>query len=327
MDSKKTGKTIAYLRKQKNYTQKELAQLINISDKAVSKWERGLGFPDVSTLPKLSIILGADIESILTGNISSYRKSWVGILLLDKGNDNIYAGSYIYDKPLVYFLLSYYMLVGIKKILIFSNDDSRQFIENCIGTGEQYGIQIAVENSSSYPTFMEKIERIRLFAGKQHTAIMNGYNFIYGIDLTKYMQRAMSRSNAAGIIAIMQQSDSDCDPISYDADVRLLSVHQNAVDRRNLYYETPLVFVDNAVLNSVQTELSNFRDLIKYLIGKGLLYAELVGRGMIFEAVDNYDKILLLSQLTKIIEELQDIKIADIYEIAVRRGLISMDRQ
>ena len=46
MDSEKMGKYIAKLRKQKNMTQKELADKINVTDKAVSKWERGKGIPD-----------------------------------------------------------------------------------------------------------------------------------------------------------------------------------------------------------------------------------------------------------------------------------------
>lgn len=48
-------------------TQKELADAMNISDRTISKWERGLGCPDVSLLKTLSDILGVNIEQILTG--------------------------------------------------------------------------------------------------------------------------------------------------------------------------------------------------------------------------------------------------------------------
>lgn len=50
-------------------TQKQVADLMNISDKTISKWERGLGCPDVSLLPELSQILGVNIEEILSGKI------------------------------------------------------------------------------------------------------------------------------------------------------------------------------------------------------------------------------------------------------------------
>lgn len=69
MDCDKIGRFIYNLRKEKDMTQKQLADLMNISDKAISKWERGLGCPDVSLLQELSQILGVNIEEILAGKI------------------------------------------------------------------------------------------------------------------------------------------------------------------------------------------------------------------------------------------------------------------
>ncbi|MCT4619107.1 MAG: helix-turn-helix domain-containing protein [Marinisporobacter sp.] len=70
MDCNKIGKLILSLRKEKNMTQKEIADAMNISDKTISKWERGLGCPDVSLLNDLSHILGVNIEKILLGDLS-----------------------------------------------------------------------------------------------------------------------------------------------------------------------------------------------------------------------------------------------------------------
>lgn len=69
MNCDNIGKLIYNLRKEKDMTQKQLADLMNISDKTISKWERGLGCPDVSLLPELSQILGVNIEEILSGKI------------------------------------------------------------------------------------------------------------------------------------------------------------------------------------------------------------------------------------------------------------------
>lgn len=69
MNCDKIGSLILILRKEKNLTQKNLADLLNISDKTISKWERGLGCPDVSLLPSLSDILGTNIEKLLLGNL------------------------------------------------------------------------------------------------------------------------------------------------------------------------------------------------------------------------------------------------------------------
>lgn len=67
MDYNKIGNFIAQKRKNKNLTQKNLAKQLNITDKAVSKWERGLGCPDVSVLENLSKILDVSILDLLNG--------------------------------------------------------------------------------------------------------------------------------------------------------------------------------------------------------------------------------------------------------------------
>lgn len=69
MNLEKVGSLIFKLRKEKSMTQKQVADLLNISDKTVSKWERGLGCPDVSILTELSKIFDINIEKILLGDL------------------------------------------------------------------------------------------------------------------------------------------------------------------------------------------------------------------------------------------------------------------
>lgn len=69
MDCNKVGRLIFSLRKENNLTQKQLADAMNISDKTISKWERGLGCPDVSLLHELSNVLSVNIEKILLGDL------------------------------------------------------------------------------------------------------------------------------------------------------------------------------------------------------------------------------------------------------------------
>ncbi len=67
MDKERTGQLITELRKEKGMTQKQLADALNVTDKAVSKWERGLSFPDISMLEPISEVLGISIMEILAG--------------------------------------------------------------------------------------------------------------------------------------------------------------------------------------------------------------------------------------------------------------------
>ena len=65
MSNKSIGEMISSLRKEKGMTQNDLAEKMNVTDKAVSKWERNLSCPDVNSIPKLAEILGVSVEELL----------------------------------------------------------------------------------------------------------------------------------------------------------------------------------------------------------------------------------------------------------------------
>ena len=67
MDNVKTGALIAARRKELTLTQKELAEKLHISDRTVSKWERGVGFPDISLLEPLADTLGLSVLDLIQG--------------------------------------------------------------------------------------------------------------------------------------------------------------------------------------------------------------------------------------------------------------------
>lgn len=67
MDNTKIGAFIAEQRKKREMTQKELADILGVTDKAVSKWERGAGYPEITLLPKLSESLGVTLGELFGG--------------------------------------------------------------------------------------------------------------------------------------------------------------------------------------------------------------------------------------------------------------------
>lgn len=73
---KKTmGEIISTLRKNKNMTQNELALKMNVTDKAVSKWERNISCPDINSLPKLAEVLDTSVEELLKAEIKHENTS------------------------------------------------------------------------------------------------------------------------------------------------------------------------------------------------------------------------------------------------------------
>lgn len=70
----KTGPLIRSLRLEQRLTQKQLAELLHLSDRTISKWERGAGLPNAGLLPELSRILKIPAEQLLSGELPANRK-------------------------------------------------------------------------------------------------------------------------------------------------------------------------------------------------------------------------------------------------------------
>lgn len=119
-----TGKFIRELRINAGFSQKTLAAALHITDKAISKWERGICLPDVSLLPKLSLLLDADLDLLLSDSLE--QEEWVGLIDIH-GTD---FSQIVYDKPLVYYLLCHFILVGITKIYVLTDDKNREFLQS-----------------------------------------------------------------------------------------------------------------------------------------------------------------------------------------------------
>lgn len=74
MKKKTLGMMISSLRKEKGMTQLELAEKMGVTDKAVSKWERDLSYPDLNSIPKLAEIFGVSVEDLMQNRLESQRE-------------------------------------------------------------------------------------------------------------------------------------------------------------------------------------------------------------------------------------------------------------
>lgn len=138
MDAKKTGALIAERRKTLGLTQKELAGRLIVSDKAVSKWETGAGYPEVTLLPLLAETLGITVDELLAGEVradapapeqaapqpSDVQRAYAAEKLAD-ADDKLLLGGIILLLPLVYwvqvfaYLSAYGLLVTMLCIALF----------------------------------------------------------------------------------------------------------------------------------------------------------------------------------------------------------------
>ena len=71
MKKQTLGMMISSLRKEKGMTQLELAEKMSVTDKAVSKWERDLSFPDINSIPKLAEIFEVSVDDLMHTKVES----------------------------------------------------------------------------------------------------------------------------------------------------------------------------------------------------------------------------------------------------------------
>ncbi|MBP5162730.1 MAG: helix-turn-helix transcriptional regulator [Spirochaetales bacterium] len=161
-----SGKRIASLRKAAGYTQKTLADALSVTDKAVSKWERGICMPDSVILPKLASLLDTDLGTLIPEN--SRKNEWKGLLILD--GSGIPINTMINGKPLIHYLLSYFLLLEITDIAVVTEE--RAFIDSL--NLQQYGFNI------TYTPFKSK-----------KTMVIYGEFFLFGAYLSKQLQTLM----------------------------------------------------------------------------------------------------------------------------------------
>lgn len=119
MDQIKIGKFISHCRKEKNLTQAQLAEQLNISNRAVSKWETGKSCPDASIMLDLCDILGISVNELLTGErieMEEYYKNAETNLVTMKQKDETGERKVLL---LGFIMLGGYGILGILAILMF----------------------------------------------------------------------------------------------------------------------------------------------------------------------------------------------------------------
>ena len=176
-----TGKIIQEMRIKAGFTQKSLADAIHITDKAISKWERGICLPDTALLPKIALILGVDINHLMS--VSIEEEDWVGLIDIHDCD----LSQKIYDKPLVYYLLNHYLLLGITDIHFITDEVNQEYLKK--PWYEQFGFSFSFD----VPT-------------DKNVMLIRHPWFLFGSDLTQLFQGTMLSGRTVSLKPENQES-------------------------------------------------------------------------------------------------------------------------
>lgn len=321
MDTKKIGNAISYLRKRAGYTQKDLADRIGVSDKAVSKWERGLGLPEIGYLRKLSILLDTDTDSLLAGDVVHHEGLWTGVIVLDENNYGIGAGTYIYDKPLITFLLSYFLLVGIRNIVIICSEEDKKFIEDKYGSGELYGIKISIHLST---LIHEEIESLCINTG--NIMMVYGRCLLYGVDQTRFFQKAMIDRERFTMLVLPKKVGESVSRVAIDNNKKVINSEDDDPLRTQYEFsDIPFLFFPASQLKEILSS-GNIGNYISDYISGHDVYVQILDRGFVDIEIANLDDVQEAAAFMKIVQNRCGMNVYCLEEVAWRRGMISLDQ-
>lgn len=315
MDAKKVGRAIAYLRKKVGYTQRELADRIGVSDKAVSKWERGLGLPDTAIIGKIAILLDSDTDSLLAGDLIHHNNGWTGLLILKENPFGIKVSTMIYDKPAINFLLSYFMLMGICEIRIVCGEEDHSFLEREFGTGKKLGLTLS---------YWDFIQEAAYENSTSNVMVVSGMSIIYGVDQTRFFQKAMLDKSRTTILSLPKKKVDSPARIYYDSDKKVVTSEDGEKLRTQYdYYQIPIVFCPARVILKMKLHSQLDNESLSYTKIDEEVYTVILDRGFVEIPLNTWDDVMDASSFVKTVQKACGMQIYCIEEIAWRRGMIS----
>ena len=290
MDNIQIGNYIRSLRIKMGLTQGKLAEQLEVSRQAVSKWENGIAIPDVSLLPKLSKILNMDIEGILYGKPHELAEDIVGIISLwVYENKDVLMTGMVNDKSLLIYPLSMLLLCGIKNIVICGPNNLLLSAKKTIDNSFQMTGLISISYS----------ENLDAFIGN-HVVLIDGNSYLYGIDLTRYLQRTIVKKSLISYVACMTDNVDDAD-----------------------YKMFP--FISIPILDDKTS--ARFEECkkttIKNIIDRGMVNwgdnAEIIGRGILSFEVNTKEELSDFDTIIRLIAKTQHCDISNPDEIIQKR--------
>ncbi len=128
MDNEKIGKIIKSARINKGYTQKDVANILGVTDKAVSKWECGRSFPDITLIKSISTVLDIDVYKLVGIACDSKEE----LMMIKKINKKILISSIIFFTILILFLFRIITKIFLGYVIYWKIEDFANMLINII---------------------------------------------------------------------------------------------------------------------------------------------------------------------------------------------------
>ena len=241
----------------------------------------------------------------------------------------------VYDKPMIYYLLSTLMLAEIKDILIISTSQDTPRYKELLGDGNQFGINLTYAVQPSPDGLAQAFIIGKEFIGDDTCAMTLGDNiFFYGNGLFTHMDNAkrMAEQGFATVFGYYVRDPERFGVVEFDSEGKVLSVEEKPKAPKSNYAITGLYFYPSGVASRAERvkpssrgelEITTLNDMY---LKDNLLNVELLNRGFEWLDTGTMESLLRASDFIHVVEEQQGVMISAPEEIAYRYKWITTEQ-
>lgn len=237
----------------------------------------------------------------------------------------------IYDKPMIYYPLSFIMLAGIKEILIISTPRDLPVYQELLGDGTSLGLKLSYSIQEHPKGLAEAFIIGEEFIGNDKVMLVLGDNIFYGSHLSETLAKATKLNSGALIFGYKVPNPQDYGIVEFDRDGNVISLEEKPLVPKSDYAIPGLYFYDNEVVKIAKSIKPSERGEVEITavnaeyLKRNELKVQLLGRGTAWLDTGTHEGLLEASNFVAIHQRRQGLYISCIEEIAYRKGYINKE--
>ena len=238
----------------------------------------------------------------------------------------------VYDKPMIYYPLSVLMLAGIRDILVITTPEDNASFKRLLGDGSDFGISISYAVQPSPDGLAQAFIIGEEFIGNDNVCLVLGDNIFYGQSFTQTLKQAAARTHGATVFGYQVKDPERFGVVEFDENFNALSIEEKPQQPKSDWAVTGLYFYDRRVVEfakqikpSARGELE-ISDLNQMYLEDGSLSVQLLGRGFAWLDTGTHESLHEAASFVQTVQNIQDLQIACLEEIAWRNGWLSDEK-
>ena len=238
----------------------------------------------------------------------------------------------VYDKPMIYYPLSVLMLTGIRDILVITTPEDNASFKRLLGDGSDFGISISYAVQPSPDGLAQAFIIGEEFIGNDNVCLVLGDNIFYGQSFTQTLKQAAAKTHGATVFGYQVKNPERFGVVEFDENFNALSIEEKPQQPKSDWAVTGLYFYDQRVVEfakqikpSARGELE-ISDLNQMYLEDGSLSVQLLGRGFAWLDTGTHESLHEAASFVQTVQNIQDLQIACLEEIAWRNGWLSDEK-